>query len=395
MKKSYLLLFTSLLSAALLLSGCNDDTKVNGNDIESVEPTETISPETESETESETEIETEDSSSESNGCKDSELPPEEGMVRSAITNQWILEETYNARPIAVMMPTDKVAQPQYGIGEASVLYEIMEEGGISRQLAVIENWQELEKIGNIRSCRDYYLYAACEWDPILIHFGGVFYMTDRLAKGDINNISGAAQDGTGPAPGAGKFFRSDNKPAPHNAFISAEGIKEAMDDLGYDSQHRKKYYQPDHFNFANYNEINDLSSYSDAIDCNTLDLEPCYPSSKSMLEYNPDDQLYYKSLHGSAQIDATTGEQLTFTNIIVQFTDWNYQMDNKYLHFEMCDSGNDGWYITQGKAIPVTWSKKSDYAPTRYFDSDGNEIVLNTGKTYIAIVQNDKSVDID
>lgn len=389
MKKLRLLLLVTLSAALLLLYGCGkDDQQVNGNNsepIESIEPAETDPSDEITEPENEEAV---------NIYQDTETPPEEGMVRSAITNEWIYQETYDSRPIAVMMPTDKVAQPQYGIGNASVLYEIMEEGGISRQMAVIEDWQSLEKIGNIRSCRDYYLYAACEWDPILIHFGGVFYMTDRLAKGDINNISGAAQDGTGPAPGAGEFFRSSDKAAPHNAYISAEGIQNAMKSLGYQAEHRSNYYQPDHFNFAAFGEPNDLSSYSNAIDCSVLDLAPCYPVSKSMLEYNPENGLYYKSLHGSAQIDAATGEQLTFTNIIVQYTDWNYQIDNKYLHFDMCDSGNGGWYITQGKAIPITWSKKDDYSPTRYFDKNGNEIELNTGKTYIAVVQNGKEPDI-
>ncbi len=389
MKKLRLLLLVTLSAALLLLYGCGkDDQQVSGNNSDPIESLEPAEPDTSDEI---TEPEVNEPV---DVYQDTENPPEEGMVRSAITNEWIYQETYDSRPIAVMMPTDKVAQPQYGIGNASVLYEIMEEGGISRQLAVIENWQDLEKIGNIRSCRDYYLYVACEWDPILIHFGGVFYMTDRLAKGDINNISGAAQDGTGPAPGAGEFFRSSDKAAPHNAYISAEGIQNAMESLGYQAEHRTKYYEPDHFNFAAFGKPNDLSSYSNAIDCSILDLAPCYPVSKSMLEYNPENGLYYKSLHGSAQIDAATGEQLTFTNIIVQYTDWNYQIDNKYLHFDICDSGNGGWYITQGKAIPITWSKKDDYSPTRYFDKSGNEIELNTGKTYIAVVQNGKEPDI-
>ena len=37
-----------------------------------------------------------------------DLPPAEGMVRSKLTNEWIPEEQASARPIAVMMPTDKV-----------------------------------------------------------------------------------------------------------------------------------------------------------------------------------------------------------------------------------------------------------------------------------------------
>ena len=102
-----------------------------------------------------------------------EATAEAPVVRSVYTNEPVTAAQASLRPIAVMMPTDKVAQPSYGIGNAEILYEIMEEGNISRQMAIIPNWQGLPQIGNLRSCRLYYIYAAKEWDPILIHFGGV------------------------------------------------------------------------------------------------------------------------------------------------------------------------------------------------------------------------------
>ena len=104
----------------------------------------------------------------------------EETVASVYTNEPVSAAQAATRPIAVMMPTDAVAQPSYGISHAKILYEIMEEGNISRQLAVIDDWQGLSKIGNIRSCRAYYIPEATEWDPILVHFGGVVYMKDRI-----------------------------------------------------------------------------------------------------------------------------------------------------------------------------------------------------------------------
>lgn len=315
-----------------------------------------------------------------------DVPPAEGMVRSKLTNEWIDEELANTRPLSIMMPTDKAAQPQFGIGQADILYECMEEGNISRQMAVISDWQSLEKIGNVRSCRDYYLYMACEWDPVLIHFGGVYYMRDRIKQGDIQNISGTYSDGTKEtsAPGSGAFFRTKDKSSPHNAYVNAESVLKAMDSLGYPLEHRSEYYQPDHFQFAT--GTNTLADADDALSASIIDLSDCYPVSKSYLEYNEADGLYYKSLHGEAQIDAATGKQLTFANVIIQTTYWE-KRDEKYLAFQMHDTTRTGYYVTQGKAIPVRWEKTSDYGATRYYDMDGNEIKLNTGKTYIAVVQ--------
>lgn len=315
-----------------------------------------------------------------------------GYARSVYTNEWVPAEQTVVRPIAVMMPTDKVAQPSYGISSADVLYEIMEEGNISRQMAVISNWTGLSKIGNVRSCRAYYLPEATEWDPVLIHFGGVFYMKDRITAADINNLSGTNQYGVGGgAPGSNAFFRTSDRKAPHNAYTSAPNIINACAELGYSLNIREGFYNPKHFTFAD--GINTLDQYGPAAaTANSIDLSKVFPYTKSAFTYNPADGLYYKSIHGKAQTDGLNGTQLKFANVIVQNTKW-CQLDNKgYLFFQNIDNTEDGYYFTKGKCIHVTWQKTGDYTPTVYYDDLGNEIQLNEGKTYIAVVQTGRPV---
>ncbi len=313
------------------------------------------------------------------------------QVRSVYTNEPIPASQASQRPIAVMIPTDKGAQPSYGIGNAKILYEVMEEGEISRQLAIIDNWQGLNRIGNIRSCRDYYISLATEWDPILIHFGGVFYMKNRISAADINNLSGVAEYGTGgAAPGSAHFFRSSDRKEPHNAYISAEGITKACQEQGYSLTTRPEYYNASHFTFAE--GVNTLEQYPEAVAGNTIDLSRVFSYTKSSLTYNAADGLYYKNIHGKAQTDALTGTQLSFANVIVQNTSWSTRDAKGYLAFQTIDAAQDGYYFTKGKGIHITWKKTSDYAPTKYYDDNGNEIQLNEGKTYIAIAQKGKNV---
>lgn len=317
----------------------------------------------------------------------SAAPLPEGQVRSIYTNEAIPAAQAMNRPIAVMMPTDKIAQPSYGISNAKVLYEVMEEGNISRQMAIIDNWQSLAKIGNIRSCRLYYIPLATEWDPLLIHFGGVYYMNGRINAPDITNLSGTSEYGSGgEAPGSSVFFRSTDRNAPHNAYISAEGIVNASAQLGYPLTLRPEYYNPNHFTFAA--SVNTLDQYgAAAVAANRIDLSNIFPYTKSAFTYNPQDGLYYKTIHGAPQVDGANNQQLAFANVIVQNTKWA-QLDQKgYLGFINLDATEDGIYFTKGKAIHVRWSKAGDYAPTKYYDDNGNEIQLNTGKTYIAIAQ--------
>ena len=310
---------------------------------------------------------------------------------SVYTNEPVSSTLANQRPIAIMMPTDTAAQPSYGIGGADVLYEIMEEGGISRQMAIIPDWQGYSRLGNIRSCRLYYIAAAREWDPILIHFGGVAYMKGSIDAPDINNISGTYEYGTGgKAPGAGYFFRTSDRSAPHNAYISASGILKACAQQGYSTSLRQGYYNAKHFSFAQ--GTDDLTQYGTASrNAASIDLSKVFTYTRTSLRYNTADGLYYKSLHGKPQVDAVSGRQLTFANVIIQYTNWK-KLDKKgYLDFDMIDTTQDGWYCTKGRAIHITWRKTDNYEPTRYYDDNGNEIQLNTGKTYIAIAQAGRS----
>lgn len=319
-----------------------------------------------------------------------EAAPE--YVRSVYTNELIPASQAAARPIAVMMPTDRIAQPSYGIGNAKILYEIMEEGNISRQMAIIDNWQGLSQIGNIRSCRRYYIPEATEWDPILIHFGGVFYMSDRITAPDINNLSGTSEYGSGgEKPGSAYFFRTSDKKAPHNAYISADGIVKASNELGYSLTIRPEYYNTKHFTFAE--GINTLDQYGgSALTANTIDLSEIFPYTKSAFTYNPQDGLYYKTIHGAAQTDALTGQQIAFANVIVQSTKWTTLDGSSYLGFINHDTTEDGFYFTKGKVIHIRWAKTGDYTPTIYYDDLGNEIQLNEGKTYIAVAQKGRNV---
>lgn len=312
-------------------------------------------------------------------------------VTSVYTGEQISASDAEVRPIAVMMPTDKAAQPSYGIGRAGVLYEIMEEGNISRQLAIIDNWQDLSRIGNIRSCREYYIHIATEWDPILIHFGGVVYMKERITKSDIDNLSGVAMYGVGgKAPGSANFFRSSDRKNPHNAYISASGIKKAAESLGYSLTNRPEYYNQTHFAFAAPDMPNTLDQYANSAVAAKIDLSSVFGYTKSSFDYDPVTGQYLKNIHGGPHKDAVSGEQLTFSNVVIQITPWK-KLDKKgYLSFDVVGSG-EGYFCTKGKVIHCSWTKTDDHTPTKYYDDFGQEIVFNQGHTYIAIAQEGKT----
>ncbi|WP_099468436.1 DUF3048 domain-containing protein [Konateibacter massiliensis] len=379
MKKLHIV-FLAALTATLMFSGCGSK--------KTEEPVEPVAVETPVQ-----EVEEEPAEPVVEEPQEEVLP--EGKKRSALTNEIVDEAVANSRPIAIMLPTDKSAQPQYGIGEAGILYECMEEGNMSRQMAIIEDWQNMNQLGNVRSSRDYYVYWALEWDSILVHFGGPYYLADIVSRSDVDNITGCAVNDTTAAPGAGAFYRTTDKQAPHNAYTSGAKLLEYVNSLEYSVEHRDEYFEEDHFTFAKEDEPNTLEGANGVLEATSVDLTPAFPYTQSALEYNATEGIYYKTLYGSAQKDGATGEQLKFENVIVQFTYHETRDAKGYLAFGCIDDQYDGYFITEGKAIHVNWKKTSDYEPTKYYDDNGNEVELNTGKTYIAIVESDDPVIIN
>ena len=80
------------------------------------------------------------------------------------------------------------------------------------------------------------------------------------------------------------------------------------------------------------------------------------------------------------------------SNIIFQYCPWEKFDENGYLNIDVLSGGN-GKYITNGKAIDVTWREdvintedafaNENFGVTHYYDADGNEITLNQGKTWV------------
>ncbi|MBR6771188.1 MAG: DUF3048 domain-containing protein [Lachnospiraceae bacterium] len=329
--------------------------------------------------------------------QDGDVPPAEGMVRSTLTNEWIDGELANARPIAVMIPNDSVALPHYNLSKADILYECGVEGGITRCMAIIKDWEDMERIGNVRSCRDYYVYWSFEWDSIYLHYGGPFYINTIIEKSDTDHITGSSYGDRRTDNLYDKaFFRSTDKRAPHNAYASAEGINAAIEKFGYSKTYREDYHDPNHFLFASSGQPNTLEQYGDSITAGEIDLQSAYPQTDTAFSYNPEDGLYYRSMYGKPHTDAANdNQQLSFKNVLIQFT-YHEVRDNKgYLAFQVHDTTRDGYFFTNGRGIHVTWKKTADYEPTKYYDDNGNEIEINTGKTMICVLKEGDSFEVD
>jgi hypothetical protein len=108
----------------------------------------------------------------------------------------------------------------------------------------------------------------------------------------------------------------------------------------------------------------------------------------SRLAFNPETRTYDYYDYGTLHQDAEDGQVMTFKNVILQNVSFTSLDKNGYMTYNVIGSGS-GYYITNGKAIPITWSKGSETGMTHYFNAEGAEISINRGKTYIGILPSD------
>lgn len=303
--------------------------------------------------------------------------PQGNLYRSELTNEWIDISLKNQRPVAIMVDNEKTALPHYGLTEADVVYEMMNSTAnnrITRFMAIVKDWGKITRFGNIRSTRPTNVLLAAEWNAILVHDGGPYYINEWLAKGYSNHLSGG-------------FARVNNgKKREYTEYVTTGELDKRIKAAGYSKEYNA-YYAGPHFTFSE--TENDLSTHAAARPCNAISLP--FPHNQSMLMYNPATKTYDYYEYGQAHKDPQhNNAQLSFKNLLIQDTTFSQLDKGGYMIYNAMDYARSGYYITDGRAIEVLWSKLSETGPTIYLDKlTGLPIQLNTGKTYIALVPSD------
>lgn len=302
----------------------------------------------------------------------------EAQVSSYLTGESVPVSIGRRRPVAVMLGNCRDGAPQSGISRAGVIYEAPVEGGITRLMAIIEDYDSLEKLGSVRSCRDYYLFYAKEFDAVYAHFGQSVYALTYLQNHQFDNLNGLNLDGN-------IYFRTSDRKAPHNAYLSGSALVQGIEQFQYRQEYDEDYHG--HYQFA---PDGTETLLADAATANVVKLDN-FTYNHPWFEYDSSSKKYRRFQFGEAHVDELTGEQLECDNIILQYSSWSNYDKNGYLNINTV-SGGSGKYITRGKAVDIRWEKDSPWGITHYYDSEEKEIQLNQGKTWVAIIQ-DHTVD--
>ena len=311
----------------------------------------------------------------------------DGKMQSYLTGEWKDEGVVTRRPIAVMIPNNTPAMPQYGLSKASIIYEAPVEGRITRLMAVFEDFDDLERIGPVRSSRDYFVYVAMGYEAIYCNWGLARpYVEELINRDTVQNISAAVEGIYNPAHEAFGRVSRPGYATEFTGYLFIDGMLKAADRLGYDWEYDDSYVPP--FTFAA-EGVRAEDNYKDAQSAVTIypggteGNKGGYGAYSPYFEYNEADQLYYRFQEGEKQIDELDGSQYAVSNVVLQYCHGEVRDDHDYLAFGVHGEG-DAIVFTGGKVIKGTWKRyDGDATPAKFYDENGEEIIFNQGKTWI------------
>lgn len=271
---------------------------------------------------------------------------------------------------AVMVENSYEAWPLSGLDQAFLVIEAPVEGGIPRFIAFFEEASESKKIGPVRSARPYYLDWADEFSSIYAHVGG---SPEAL---NLINTNDTTRD-------FDQFFQSEyfwrdtvGRFAPHNVYTSTDLLMSSLQELGRST----KEYLPWLFADGRASGEN-ISPTIDWGSGSTYDVTWKYETQTNS----------YARFQGTVQMKMTAGAVITANNVIVLESEVAVVDALGRRHIRTVGEGRALLY-QNGAKIVATWKKPTRTDRLRFYSADGQELMMNAGKTWIEVTGDLKSV---
>jgi hypothetical protein len=290
------------------------------------------------------------------------------------------DEEWEARkdllPVAVMVDNSPSAYPQSGLDRADLVYEAFVEGGITRFMAVF--WrQEADRVEPVRSARSPFVIWADELGALYGHAGGAITDNDANAIGQI--VEWHIRDLNAFGSGAdSKYYRDSERYAPYNLVTNTAWLREAADALGYKGP-------PTVAPWLFKADGTDTPG-APMVGAFEVDFEERrIPSQVIQWRWDAATKSYLRFQSGGPHVDAVTGEQLRFTNVVVMRVPWSVVDESGHVLLDQFGQGPATIFM-DGRKIEGTWKKADRAGRTRFYDAGGSEVAFNRGPIFIEVL---------
>jgi hypothetical protein len=299
--------------------------------------------------------------------------PKPGLTANPLDGTQAEKTLANRHPLAIIVENHPGARPQIGLDKASIIYEAITEGGITRFMAIYGP-RNADKVGPVRSLRTFFLDWAHEYNAFLAHVGGNIDALDRVPTENVFDLDqfGLGEKAYWREPQAGKAVE-------HTMYTSIDLLYDAAGSKGYPM---KADFEP--FDFLSSENVS-----SDNVTKITIDFSS--PSYLVSYTYDPANQNYQRSMAGLLHKDRATGNVLTPTNIIIQAVErqaGTTRINEDSWTFTTVGQGK-AYVFYGGKKINATWEKEDLLSRTKFYDENNREIKFLPGQFWYEIVPPD------
>ena len=300
---------------------------------------------------------------------------EEPVLTNPLTGEATQTDYTGLRPYCVMINNIVYAIQPRGVSKADIVFEEMDEGGITRTQVFFMDISQVPEVGSIRSARIYNVYTAMAFDAFMVHCGGSPEAQNYLhgyGIEDIDQYTGNYLSGT--------FYRDSSRGtygSEHTLFAYGEDLAKNPEGLGYRLTHEE-----------GYDNTYGLTFSADAANQCTESAKEIYVTysggKTTSFSYDEQTKAYTAYQYGGEYMD-DSGDSVPFKNVLVLYADTWLQSDGSHLSIDL--SGGTGYFATEGKYVPINWYRESEDDNFHFTLEDGTPLKLNIGKTFVAVNQ--------
>jgi len=293
-----------------------------------------------------------------------------------LTGQPLDPARYGLRPVIVCVNNDIAARPQFGIGQADVMYEFLMEGLSLTRFSAVYYGADSEEIGPVRSARLFNYFLGALYDAGVFCSGASDGVRYQLKN---NNQLFPYLDLDLDDPESTRYARSVGNDYRTRLRTSSEMLRLWLADWAVE---RAPSIQG--FTFG--------GPAPGGASANSIRIPyPSVTASQVAYRYDAGSGRYLRSLGGGAHRDSNSGQQIAVENVIVQY------MPHAPVNIIEDAYGNLSLLINpfgagraiifrDGFAYEGTWRNDRSGELPRFFAADGVEIPLKAGKSWISIV---------
>ncbi len=293
----------------------------------------------------------------------------DARVVSPIDGALVDKELADRRPLAIVVENHPQARPQSGLSQASVIYEAIAEGEITRYLAIFGP-RDAELVGPVRSARTFSVEWAKEWAALYAHIGGNQEAKNLIAQYRLDDL-----DQFRLGEKAYERRAKNGVASEHTIFTSTKKLYEIAATEGKSVTGAKA-----HFSFKDDSPTDSPQAYRVEVDFST-------DRFKISWLYDESSNSYRRRIAQEDDVDVANNRPILAKNIVVMTVRREPSVSeiNESSFKFFLDGEGELRVFQDGGVIFGQWRRKKG-EKVRFIDRSGQEIGLNRGQIWIEVV---------